>query len=1451
MERFTELSATGFGVSKVELRDESGDVVIAVTDLKVELDTLDDLADLLFGGEKISLVFPHVRAETAHVRLTPGNAGETPSLVRAFELRPASVKAEQAPKRPPRHVRVLLAAVEVGQLTGSFGYDSLTKLEPRFAQVHGNVLFSPKGVALDVHRFGLALRGALPEELRGTGRLKLRAPGALEAAFNGFAGDVELRAAASLTDSRLSAEVLAPSAAPEALRQLFPAWPFQEPLGAHVNLEGNLPKLELKAEGSLGEARLHATGSLNASADLSGALDFSLSQVDLRSVNPTLPKTAIDASGQLLLKRLPSGPELRVSGKSQEFEISEVPVPPVDFTLFVDAQGVRGEARIFEPHAPIETSFEVGRQTKLDARIPHLPLDKSRRLPAGLSGVTSLVASLELEDEALVGYAKGDVHHFSQKDIKLKHASFEVRSHTDLRSPIDTRVDGTIHANDVQLGSYALKQVSLSAQGTRHGARVAAKASDNGNRRLELKGRVLPGFAVSDADFALSQGPVTISGRLRELDLAVGRVHLERVSVTGAGDPFEGTLRLQPGLAEGRFVGDNLRLDAVAEALGMESATLRGRLKMNTEFSIGSEVRRGTLNAELSQVSVLGFGRSDARLFAKLKDQSLSVTWSGSDTLGINFYGGSQLQLDGEPLELDSWRRAIGTAELTILGIPVTGAELLAPRLFSAVEGEVGARVLVQRATADSLPTILIEAGSNALDLAVKNDEQTLQLPRLVPHFSAVFNGDERLLHSSGEVRDPLGTLLTFTASAALDADRWLRDPALAFREFRQVPLSVVVNLPPRAFDQFPVVGPKGVSGQLSAQLTLTQTINDPLLGAQVVAHDVSIPGTTQATPIGVHLSAQYAPIIGDLSFQLIGTSLGRSVVLGNAKGKLPWQTWTAQSPPQGQAPWNLRGSFAIDRFPLRVFAPLADLGIRGEVSGRVDLDSQKSLLLAELDLEGLASGRATLGNGTLRIKGSPGRILGDFSLADQARTLNLKLVATGRSTQIPLPHEIDNVDVAVRARRFSASAFSPFMEGLAARINGDVEADLDLFLDKQPARNGQLPTWTSSLSGGARLDQGSAYIDAIGLELRDIAGTLRIRPLGTRSEVALDSLQAKARSTEVNVEAASRFIVEGTRVLSGSGEVTLRGVPITVQGLNLGKATGRATSVFQRGKNWDIPGPHQGKDFMLFEVDVSHSRLKAARTASRNLVELKENSDIVVLQTAAPIGPDPDILPLRFVIRLGEEVAFSLAELNLPMSGETRIDFTEASKASGVLSLVPGGRVPILGKVFEVTSGRLTLDPDEPANPGINLNLSGRSDRGEPIFLTIGGTLREPITEPPIAQLRSLLGGAGSVLSGGVQALGVNELLGNGVTNVELRVSASEEQSEQERPSYTAAVEVRENLWFEGTYQRGEETGVNSAQTDSSFSGTIDYRFHPNWSLKTKAGTTGGSVDLLWQYRY
>ncbi|MEN9581862.1 MAG: hypothetical protein RJA70_4871, partial [Pseudomonadota bacterium] len=314
VERFTRLTATGFGVSKAELKDERGDVVIALEDLSVELDTLDDFWALALGNQELSLVFPHTRVERAHVRLLPNGQSDEPTLVRALELRPGPPRRAGSSHTPERPVRVFLAAVEIGQLSGELGTQGLSKLAPRLSQVHGNVLFSPEGIALDVQSFGLNLTGVLPDGVSGTGHLKLRSPGPLEVGFNGFAGNVEVRASAKLEGGTLQTEFAVPRATGDAVRAWLPSWPFQESVSFQVSGSGEWPKLQIAATATLAETKLRANGTLLLADSPTSSLDFELQHADLRSVAPALPETAIDASGRLVLISSQAGVELTITG---------------------------------------------------------------------------------------------------------------------------------------------------------------------------------------------------------------------------------------------------------------------------------------------------------------------------------------------------------------------------------------------------------------------------------------------------------------------------------------------------------------------------------------------------------------------------------------------------------------------------------------------------------------------------------------------------------------------------------------------------------------------------------------------------------------------------------------------------------------------------------------------------------------------------------------------------------------------------------------------------------------------------------------------------------------------------------------------------------------------------------------------------------------------------------
>jgi autotransporter translocation and assembly factor TamB len=373
--------------------------------------------------------------------------------------------------------------------------------------------------------------------------------------------------------------------------------------------------------------------------------------------------------------------------------------------------------------------------------------------------------------------------------------------------------------------------------------------------------------------------------------------------------------------------------------------------------------------------------------------------------------------------------------------------------------------------------------------------------------------------------------------------------------------------------------------------------------------------------------------------------------------------------------------------------------------------------------------------------------------------------------------------------------------------------------------------------------------VDALGLELHGIEARLSARPAGERTLIQLSSLAAKARTTEVNFEGSGQLYLEGTQVIAGDAEILLRSVPITLEGLSVGKASGRASLIVERAKGWDREGPHHGKDYLVINLDLEDWDMKAARSAGRRLIEVDDNPEIIVLQTQSSSDSRPDRTPYRIFITLHRGGRFRFGDISLPLEGEARADQDGETHLSGELRLLPGSRLPIFGKRFDVLSGTIQLDPRNIGNPELDIALSGTTPEGNLVHVNISGTLQEPVLDPPPSELQALLGGgAATLIGGGVQALGFNELLGESVGAVELRVDPGSE--ERDDPSYAAGVQIGPDLWFEGGYQKGQDSGLNQSESDV-FSGSVDYRFHRNWSLKTRLGNAGGGVDLLWQHRY
>jgi len=296
----------------------------------------------------------------------------------------------------------------------------------------------------------------------------------------------------------------------------------------------------------------------------------------------------------------------------------------------------------------------------------------------------------------------------------------------------------------------------------------------------------------------------------------------------------------------------------------------------------------------------------------------------------------------------------------------------------------------------------------------------------------------------------------------------------------------------------------------------------------------------------------------------------------------------------------------------------------------------------------------------------------------------------------------------------------------------------------------------------------------------------------------------------------------------------------------------------------------------MRVEVTVSSLVAKLPESSGRSVVDLGDNPAIVVAQPLREPRPKRtgEILPWKFVINLGRGVKLRRSDLEIPLVGQPIVELGQKTNVTGYVELEPGGRFQAWGKTFVIDTGRVIFDTPDPADPHITAAANWRGPDGTIVYADVRGTLKEakiavssdpPRSEPEIMAI--LFGGSsagsgsedtgssrsreGSAAAGGVLATAFNSLfaesLSRGPVQVELRTSTNEDKA-----SYTAAVRLAENIWFEGTYRNRLEAQQDATSAEPvDVSGTIDYRFRRNWSLRTEVGTLGTGLDLLFQYRY
>lgn len=1438
--RLEGLARVGFdvlGFSGVSVEDEHGSRVLHLTDVSVHL-SLPRLLSGFFAPTERLIELPSVRAELAEVTLIDDPQYGSVTLARALTPRPTT--PARAGKGPARPTTILLPSVEVGRVIGHFRMASLAALEPQLASVHGSVRVTDSNVDVDVERFGLTL-GGLGVPVQGTATVQVRVPMSVGVQFSGFVSDSDVQSTFDWRQDAIAASVVAPKLSAATIAKLWPEWPLKVPVSAQVRAVGTFDDLEVDARVTATSptvqvepfpSEAHVQGHLSFVDGARGQLATQVSDFSLDLLDAAWPASRLNAELETTLTYTDTEFRQETRGRLAATLIEQIPIPEVSLRLETDAHGTEVEAQILEPdaHGELRATYLASGDGSAHLRIGDLSLG-SRRLPKGLRGNAQVELDATTRNGSFTVNGNATIRNLETGKFRVGAAKLTAKTTRALETASQGSVQLSVAARDITFDKASFGNATASGTLENSALRGQVHLSDSDGRDLKIRARyeVATG-QLRDVELEAARGDLVGRANIPLIDPAIPVVeveslNIERTNCKLAACPHASAHgRYSPGLLALRVIAQNIALERLWPVLGL-SSPVHGLVDADVDLNLGTDRERGDVSVVARDLSLLGYPKTGFDFGAHLYGAHVDAELAANNALGIVVAGRAAAVLDGPPLSARSWERLTGALEVTGQLETLETLRLVVPELSDmSLDGRARAKLTAQRNTPDGYPTASAEVDVRELSFGMTRGDTKVRFDNHRLYVNSTLDAEHATLYASVLVDDGAGVLLRANGQLPLSLNDGVEINGAA-------PLLVNATLEPRDIGSVPYFH-SPISGVLDGQLTIYGTFAAPEARTNVRVTAISTPTIDDQVPLSLQGSVHYALAPGTLSGELLGTVGGQSVLLGRADGTLPWAA------PEFRG----RARVGLDRFPLSAITQLANLEMAGSATGLLELsDTPEPTAKLRLELEGLSASGHALGRGALSAHAERARLHATFEVQNGTEGARVTFDALAAAADLPTPERIHTIDSQVQATQLNAAIFNPVLGGLLARPSGDLDANVSLQWKKDPSTG----HWHNTTKGIAHLRRGRAYVEGLGIELQDVTLDVVATPFGEDTHVAIDRIRTRARSEVVNVEGRGQLILSGAKLMSGSVNALFHDVPLTLQGLNVGKASGAASAQLQRREGWPEPGPHFGKPYLLVNATLGNWRVRASSSASRSLVDTTANPEIFVVQGQV-IEERTEILPYRIIIDLGRDTRFSLSDLDIPLSGETRIDYAEHAAVSGTLILKRGGRVPLLGHVFEVQNGTLKLNPNQPSNPNIDIELTGKSNDGSPVDVSLTGTLQAPLVTPPLGQLSDLLGGGtATALSGGVQALGLNALLGD---SIQLRVGS--DSDDQELARYSAAVQVRENLWFEVNYAKGE---TNAFRTDNNnaISGTLDYRFDDNWSLKTEAGTTGGSVDVVWQYRY
>jgi hypothetical protein len=1462
------ISSRTLRVSEVRVRDPKGMVVLVVKSLRVRSDAYDILAELLAGDVEKRLVLSHVRAERADVTIIPDPVSGEPTIGNAFALS-AREKAKPPAKEPTRF-RVWLPTIELGQGSVRGKLEGTPSAEGHVKGVRGSVLVSQVGVAVDAPQFSALVRVAGSPEVRGIATFHQRGTEHFYGTFDGYVGELQVNSVGRLDQKRLDVKLDLPNAEPSHVRAVFPDWPVNETVAAHAELKGDIPKFRATGHFLVGTSVIDASGDVHLGTGANARLAVTGQSVDLRAVLPDSPPTSIDTQGELVVRDTPEGVTLDFTGKTEATAIGDFSVPPADFTGRFANKRLEARGTLHEPGMPVEATFALTTDGVIDvaARAKRFRLERTPRLhgvvPGG--GTTDLHGKAHIENGRITAELDADVENFRIGSVEVGKGSARARLEGPVARPSALALEVEGEGRNFRAGGFAFDGVKAKVEGPLEALalRATLESANGPSVVATTRLRAVGGTRLDDVDLSLRRGEVGIHARAARVDLGEGVVEARDVSVEGAGGTLTGSATFRPRFFELEAHGEGVDLGVVSRVLGLTRGSLDGRVDVDAEVVAAPDVRRGTLRMRVTDGSFGDVTGVSLELESALDADGIE----GEATARASGYGQARaawdVAVDGNLLDAERWRRAEGRLDVGVERLDLARVGRILPPAWGLhdVRGFAIGQVSLVRPEPEALPSVSILVATQGLGLAVKrgmDDEAPLELTGIEANLGASIDGKTGATDVSLRLVDDRGVLVTTTGHVELDLERAARNPRELVHELGTRPVMLAAIVDNRSIEHLPeLLRPKGVRGTLRAEATLRGTLENPVLGLKAALGAVTLGEDVQSRPFDACLRAQYDPAASRLGFgselyidePALAPCAGRRVAVANAAGDIDLRALE-----RGKRAFRGDAQLSLEDLPLEFVTPLARAHIKGRARGKAALvqGSEKPQLSAKIQLSEAMVRDLELGEGSVEVRSNGPDLRADVNLTKRDGSLS----AEGRAGldwggAVPALDRNRPLSATTTLRNIDAAVLQPFLEDIVSDLTGRLDGSVRVAL--VPERTPDGVTWSGDVSGRASLEGGSLQLAGLGMRLSALRFEAEAKKVGKRTIVSVRKLSAASRSKNPNVSASADLYLDGLEFEGGRANMNLLAVPFLIQGTPQATLTGTASAELAR---------YPDRMHVLMKLPKMVAELP--RSSGGSVLPIENNPDIEILQPIAEptLRTSGDGIPWVLELQLGDDVSVRRADMRVPVTGAATVALGKDVEVAGDIDMEPGGRVQLIGKTFVIEQGEVHFDTGDPTNPHLRVLASWRAPDATIVYVEVRGTFREAtlrLESDPArseAEIQALLLGGGTAESGDAQGAGVGygadfvtELLADTkLPHVELRTGSETVSDDRRYATYTAAVQISESVWFEGSYKA--LSASETTEDGDAVTGTVDWRFQQNWSLRTELGNLGTGVDLLWQYRY